>query len=110
MEGALCAIFSGPSSSRKTAPMFAGLIERKARGAAATSSTGLPRTLRSKGGLKRHQQAYASCLQGAIRSAAAAASLTGRYRRPPMPQLGLGRAITLARLPFVTNGTPTRLS
>ena len=34
MKGALCAIFSGSSSSRKTAPMFVGLIERKAWGAA----------------------------------------------------------------------------
>jgi hypothetical protein len=72
---------------------------------AATSSPGLQRTLRSNKGLtRRHLQAYASCLQGAIRSVAAAASLTGRCRRPPMPQLGLGRIITLARLPFVTNG------
>jgi hypothetical protein len=30
MEGALRAIFSGPSNSRRTAPMFVGLIERKA--------------------------------------------------------------------------------
>jgi hypothetical protein len=43
---------------------------------------------------------------GAIRRAAAAASLTGRCRRPPTPQLGLSRVITLALLPFVTNGSP----
>jgi hypothetical protein len=60
-------MFSAPSSSQ-TAPMFAGLIERKAEGAAAMSLTALPRSRRSR----------------------------IQYRRAPMPQLGLGRAITLA--------------
>ena len=37
MAGALYAIFNGSLSSRQTAPMFVGLIERKAWGAAATA-------------------------------------------------------------------------
>jgi hypothetical protein len=127
MEGALCAIFNGSSSSRKTAPMFVRRIERMPLGAAAHGISPRPQALgigqfnsdtaglfrpprvnklakniALKKGLKR---AYASCLQGAIRSAAAAASLTGRCRRLPMPQLGPSRVITLGRFPFVTNGT-----
>jgi hypothetical protein len=135
MEGAPIRDFQRTLELAQNSTMFVGLIERKAWGAAATafhrgrrhcalansiltrrpvsaamSSTGLPRTLRSKRGLKRPLQAYASCLQGAIRRAAAAPSLTGRCRRPPMSQLGLGRGITPARLPVRHQRKPTRLS
>ena len=130
MAGALCAIFNGSLSSRQTAPMFVGLIERKAWGAAATAFhrdrrrcalansiltrpvfgrhelNRLAKSIALKKKLKRHLQAYASCLQGAIRRAAEAPSLTGRCRRPPMPQLGLGRVIASLVFRSFTNRNP----
>jgi hypothetical protein len=126
MEGSRCAIFNGSSSSRKTAPMFVGLIERKAWDAATAlhrdrrrwalansiltrpacfgchEFNGLAKSIALKRGLKRHLQAYALCLQGAIWRAAAAASLTGRCRCLPMPLLGWA-----AYSPSLVRSSPT---
>jgi len=84
-------MFSAPSSSQ-TAPMFAGLIERKAEGAAATSLTALPRTLP-----KRGAEAAPAGLRFMLARPDQESRRSGiQYRRASMPQLGLGRAITLA--------------
>jgi hypothetical protein len=112
MEGGVCATFSGPSSSRKTAPMFVGLIERKAWG------RGSPRPLSLRIGqfnsdaaacFGRHK--FNRLANTALKGAEAASAglgfmltrrdetgpqrhVAGRRRRSPMPQLGLSRVVT----------------